>query len=86
MSDFFPDIFTPTITIRLPSTSEDECTASLIMAPERPIAPAINLNVARKMLIMMLTVETRVAVDSNAVSFTVIFMLTSEIIKSAGSR
>ena len=56
------------MTMKLLSTSEAECTASLIIAPELAKMPASSLRSESTAFPAMLTAETRVAVFSKYVS------------------
>ena len=78
-SDFLPDSFTPTITIRVLPTSDAECTASEIMAPECAAIPAINLKTERIRLSKMLIPDTFMAIlfSSDIVCFASLFTVCS---------
>ena len=68
MSGARTESFTPMMTMMLLSTSEAECTASLIIAPELAKMPASSLKSESTALPAMLTRETRVAVFSKSMS------------------
>ena len=61
MSGFFFASRTPTITTSVLNTSEAECTASEIIAPEDAMSPASSLSSDSTILTIMLTTDTFIA-------------------------